>query len=79
MLHEEQETLMGDVVNLPYTIGRGGRDGKIENNVGIICQGIRMANHIYRQSALLDIKAKEGMKKKSYRDISETDIIKGDL
>ena len=22
MLHEEQETLMGDVVNLPYTIGR---------------------------------------------------------
>ena len=55
---------MGDVVNLPYTIGRGGRDGKIENNVGIICQGIRMANHIYRQSALLDIKAKEGMKKK---------------
>ena len=46
MLHEEQETLMGDVVNLPYTIGRGGRDGKIENNVGIICQNQNGKSHL---------------------------------
>ena len=42
---------MGDILNLKATIGRGGRDEKIEDSFGIIYEGIRMSNHIARQIA----------------------------
>ena len=61
---------MGDNLNLQATIGRGGRDGKVEDSVAIICEGIRMENHIFRQCDLLDLQPKEGMDKINYRAIS---------
>ena len=58
---------MGDNLNLQATIGRGGRDGKVEYSVAIICEGIRMENHIFRQSDSLYLQAKEVMDKIKYR------------
>ena len=79
MYHEDQETLIGDILNLQATIGRGERDEKIEDSVGIICEGIRMEKHITIQNSLLYIQAKEGMYKINYRDLSETAVIKAEL
>ena len=39
---------MGDILNLKAAIARGERDEKIEDSVGIICESIRMENHIDR-------------------------------
>ena len=70
---------MGDILNLKAAIARGERDEKIEDSVGIICDGIRMANRISRQSALLDLQAKEGMDKIKYMALLEKAIIKAGL
>ena len=43
MLREDQETLMGDVLNLQATIDRGGRDKEREDYFGTIWEGIIMA------------------------------------
>ena len=53
LLHEGQETLMGEIMKLQATIGRGGRDEEIEYYVGTICGSIRMEKHISMQSASL--------------------------
>ena len=60
-------------------IGRGGRDEKIEDSVGIICEGIRMENHIAIQNILLDLQAKEGMDRINCRSLSETFFIEAEL
>ena len=39
MLCEYQETLMGDVLNLQVTVLRGGKDDKIQDQVGTIYEG----------------------------------------
>ena len=41
ILREVQETLMGDILKLQATVGRGGRDKKIEDYVGIVYDSIR--------------------------------------
>ena len=79
LIHEDQETLMGDILILQAITGRGGRDEKIKDYVEIICEGIRTEKKMARQSALLDIKAKEGMEKIKYMDLSETSVIKADI
>ena len=61
---------MGDILNLQAMIGRGRRAEKIENHFGTICEGIRIVNHISRQSASLDLQAKEGMDKTKSRPLS---------
>ena len=70
---------MVDILNLQALIGRGGRYEKKEDSFGIKCESIKMGNHIAIQSDLLDIKAKEGMEKIKYRDLSETVVIKAEL
>ena len=40
LLCEYQETFMGDFLNLQVTILRGGRDDKIQDQVGTIYEGI---------------------------------------
>ena len=46
MIREYQETLMGDVLNIQATIGRGERYGEIEDKVGTICEDIITVNTI---------------------------------
>ena len=70
---------MGDILNLQVIIGRGGRDEKIEDSVGIICEGIRMSYHISRNIALLDLQAKESTDKIKCKALSKTVFNKAEL
>ena len=70
---------MGDVLKLQAMIIRGERDEKIQDQVGTIYEGIRMANGITRQSGSLALQDKEGMDKIKYRALSYRHFIKDDL
>ena len=58
ILHEYQETFMGDIMKLQAKIVRDDRDEEIHDSVGTICGGIRMENHISRKSDSLDLQDK---------------------
>ena len=79
MIYEDQNMLIGYVLNLQATIGRGRRDEEIENQVGTIWEGIRMAKHINKQGAYLALQAKGGMDKIKSRTLSEAAVINDDL
>ena len=66
-------------MKLQAKIGRGDRNEEIYDSVGTICGGIRMANHITRQSDSLDLQDKEGMDMIKYRTLSETSVIDSKL
>ena len=57
-LRKDQELLMGDVLNLQSSIGRGVRGKGVEDQVGTIWEGILLAKHIAIQGSTLALKVK---------------------
>ena len=78
-LHEEQECLMGDVLNLQVKIGRGWKDEGFEDKFGTICEGIHMENHIIRQGSTLMLQANDGIDKVKAIDLNKTEVIKAEI
>ena len=58
LLHEDQETLMVDVLNLQANIGRGGRDEERDDKVVSIWEGIIILKKISRQGTSLALQDK---------------------
>ena len=61
---------MGDVLNLQFMIGRGGRDEERKDQVRTICECIITENLVFRQSDSLGLQAEEGMDKTKYWALS---------
>ena len=75
-LWKYQELLMGDMLNLQASIGRGGRDEGGKDKVGNIWEGIHLSKHIARKGLTLSIQSKEDMDKVKAISLTETSAIK---
>ena len=68
-LWKDQELLLGDVLNLQDSIGKGGRYKGGEYQVENIWEGIRLAKHTASQGLIISPKAKEDMDKVKSRTL----------
>ena len=78
-LQKDRELLMGDVLKIQYSIGRGIRYKGGEYQVENIWEGIRLAKHTASQGLIISPKAKEDMDKVKSRTLIKTSAIKAEL
>ena len=75
-LKNNQEFIIGDVLDLQASIGRGGRDAEGKDQVRKIREGIRLANHIAKQGSKVALEEKEDTDKFKSRALTDTSAIK---